>query len=174
GWYASAVITPTPRFDFVLPATERDHDAAIIHQCRGTRWRIPVGILPVESGTARIANGTERRKSLFVIKAIEHGLPLVHFVRPGTRIHLAEIPFLLILLQLDIDCFRALAIVNTRKLGLVAPFIIQLHLVYHIATEVTGYQRRVVAEKLLPIHEHLVYRLSLGCDLAVLVYLDTR
>src|SRR5690606_31990471 len=59
GWYTSAVITPTPRFDFVLPATERNHDAAVIHQGCRAGWRVSVSILPIESGTAGIANGAE-------------------------------------------------------------------------------------------------------------------
>src|SRR5690606_14866352 len=100
GWYAPAVVTSTPSFDFVLSATERDHDAPIIHKRHPTRWRIPVGILPIESGPPRIAHGTERGEPLFIGKSIEHGLPLVHLVRAGAGIQFAEVALLLIVLQL--------------------------------------------------------------------------
>src|SRR5690606_19059082 len=92
--YAAPIVAPTPRFDFVLAATERDHDATIIHQRGRSRWCIPVGILPIKPRTPRVANGTESGKPLFVIEAVEHGLPLVHFVRTDARINLTEIAFL--------------------------------------------------------------------------------
>src|SRR5690606_6496257 len=170
--YAAPIVAPAPRLNFILAAAERDHDATIIHQRGRSRWCIPVGILPIKPRTPRVANGTESGKPLFVIEAVEHGLPLVHFVRTDARINLTEMAFLFILLQLDVDCFGALTVVHTSKLSLVAALIVQLHLIYHVPTEVACHKRRVVTEKLLAIYQHLVHCLSLRRDLTVLVHLD--
>ena len=173
---ALTVVSAAP-IEIIISAFNGDHHPTIVIHLRlhiTTHAPIIHHFIPVQPGSAITGHYPIPGEFLLALEVVEHRIVGPIFIEVTTGFYFPEVSILLVFLDLEINGFSTLAIINTRELRLVRFLIEDLQFIHHSTLQVLGGYGRVIAEKLFSIYQYFSNPLTLCRNVAILIYRNTR
>ncbi len=117
-----------------------------------------------------VVGRTDGRELHFFAETVQVELALVAVFRAVSRAHIAEMPLFFIGLEFQVDRLLVAAVLDACEFRHVRFFVEHLHLIDSVGGQVFGGDFRIVPEKFLAFHQHVLHGFALRFDGAVLLH----